>query len=694
MKLVLCSLVLGCLASALAAPQSQPVRWCLKSAAEKKKCDALVKASPRFSCVQKSSTLDCIKAIKEAHADAITLDGGDVYEAGLKNYNLHPVVAEDHGPGSDTCYYAVAVVKKGSGFSFSDLKGKKSCHTGLGKSAGWNIPIGTLVSMGLTDWKGAEDEPIEKAVSRFFSGSCVPGADKSLYPGLCSQCKGDCSRSQKEPYYDYSGAFQCLKDGKGDVAFVKHLTVPDSEKPNYELLCKDGTRKAISEYASCHLAQVPAHAVVSRKSPALAKRIWESLEDAKSKFSLFRSDAYGGKDLVFKDSTQKLVHLPETMDSFLYLGAEYMSVIRSLKGETIGKSRSGAVQWCTTGHFEMNKCDDWAINSVAAKSRTRVECAREATVEDCVKKIMRGDADAISLDGGEIYSAGKCGLIPAMVEQYDADQCKVSGATGSYFAVAVVKKGSGLTWKTLKGKKSCHTGIGRTAGWNVPMGLIHKEIRSCNFSDYFSQSCAPGAKKGSSLCALCVGSGKKVGETNKCVASSEENYYGYTGAFRCLVEGGGDVAFVKHTTVEENTAGRNPADWAKNLKASDFELLCPTGPPVAAVNQYKTCNLAQVPSHGVMVRPESRSKVIAFLNEQQELFGRGKKGNFTLFTSTEGKNLLFKDTTQCLQEVPLGQTSKEFLKTDYYDAVTKLSECETSVAQLVKSCTFHTCQKH
>lgn len=43
-----------------------------------------------------------------------------------------------------TSYLAVAVVKKGSGFQLDELQGKKSCHTGLGRSAGWNIPVGLL----------------------------------------------------------------------------------------------------------------------------------------------------------------------------------------------------------------------------------------------------------------------------------------------------------------------------------------------------------------------------------------------------------------------------------------------------------------------------------------------------------------------------------------------------------------------
>lgn len=32
---------------------------------------------------------------------------------------------------------------------------------------------------------------------------------------------------------------------------------------------------------------------------------------------------------------------------------------------------------------------------------------------------QRKEADAMAVDGGQVYTAGKCGLIPAMVEQYD-----------------------------------------------------------------------------------------------------------------------------------------------------------------------------------------------------------------------------------------------------------------------------------
>lgn len=48
--------------------------------------------------------------------------------------------------------------------------------------------------------------------------------------------------------------------------------------------------------------------------------------------------------------------------------------------------------------------------------------------------------------------------------------------------MAVVKKSDAhLTWNSLRGKKSCHTAVGTSAGWNIPMGLIYNHTGSCKF---------------------------------------------------------------------------------------------------------------------------------------------------------------------------------------------------------------------
>ena len=92
------------------------------------------------------------------------------------DHSLVPIVGEDYYNRSGlegASYKAVAVVKKSnSDITFKKLKGKTSCHTGAGKTAGWNVPIGTLLRMKLME----QDESCNAYVSagKFFSKSCVP----------------------------------------------------------------------------------------------------------------------------------------------------------------------------------------------------------------------------------------------------------------------------------------------------------------------------------------------------------------------------------------------------------------------------------------------------------------------------------------------------------------------------------------
>ncbi|NXJ76759.1 TRFE protein, partial [Trogon melanurus] len=674
-----------------AAPPKPTVRWCTISSAEEKKCndlrDLMQQESIALSCLQKATYLDCIKAISNNEADAISLDGGHVFEAGLAPYKLKPIVAEvyEQSGGSTTNYYAVAVVKKNTGFTINDLQGKTSCHTGLGRSAGWNIPIGTLLHRGDIKWDGKDSASIEQAVANFFSASCVPGA--TTEQKLRRQCKVDKSTCTTSPFYSgYSGAFCCLKDGKGDVAFVKHTTVQENapeDKDSYELLCLDGSRQPVDKYKECHWARVPAHAVVARDDDK-ADDIWNFLEKAEEKFGKGKTNTFqlfgppgkkdtGSKDLLFKDSAVKLKRIPALMDSQLYLGFDYYSAIQSLRKDQLNSNRrENKTRWCAVGKDEKNKCDLWSV-----MSNGEVECTVADNTKDCIIKIMKGEADAISLDGGFVYTAGVCGLVPVMGESYDVfNPSPFYLLKASYFAVAVVKKSdSEITWNNLQGKKSCHTAVGRTAGWNIPMGLIHNRTGNCNFDEYFSASCAPGSRPDSRLCQLCKGSGRIPPE--KCVASSHEKYYGYTGAFRCLVEAG-DVAFIKHTIVEENTEGTNKEAWAKGLKLDDFELLCTNGQR-ANVMDYRTCHLAKVPTHAVVTRPEKAEKVRELLQGQEKLFGtKGvEKDRFKMFES-QTKDLLFKDLTKCLVKLRDGITYKEFLGDEYYASVASLNTCNPS----------------
>lgn len=137
-----------------------------------------------------------------------------------------------------------------------------------------------------------------------------------------------------------------------------------------------------------------------------------------------------------------------------------------------------------------------------------------------------------------------------------------------------------------------------------------------------------------------------------CRRDASEDYYGHTGAFRCLVEGGGDVAFVKHTTVFENTGGKKREWWVRDNLMEDFELLCPDGNFTvfsqkqnyssiatvvgtrAEVNDYSKCNLGKIKANAIVARggySYNQTQIDAYVNlfmYAQRFYGRKTSDEF------------------------------------------------------------------
>ncbi|XP_012580268.1 PREDICTED: inhibitor of carbonic anhydrase-like [Condylura cristata] len=693
MRLAIAALLCaGALGLCLADPE-KTVRWCTISNREAKKCSNMRKAlpvnGPLISCVKRTSSFECIKAIVANEADAVTIEVGLLFWASMASYDIKPVVTELYGSKDDPQMYpyVVAVVKKGSNFQLNQLRGKKSCHPSLEWFTGWTIPNEILFP----------SHPGQEAAAKFFSSSCVPCADRKKSPNLCQLCAGTgmdkCACSSNEPYFGYSGAFKCLQNG-GDVGFMRHMAVFENlkdkaDRDQYELLCRDNTRKSVEDYKECFLAQVPSHIIVSRSLGDKQDLIWELLnyaqehfgKDNSTEFQLFETPH--GEDLLFTDATRGFFRVPPVMDAKLYLGNERFAAIQHLRGAVEDSQR---VRWCAVGQHERAKCDEWS-----AVSGGILQCASQETTENCIAAIVKGEADAMSLDGGYVYTAGKCGLVPVMAEKYKANddseqrgpQC-VNTNIGGYYSVAVVKKSDAdLTWSSLRGKKSCHPAVGSSEGWIIPMGLIYNKTGSCKFDEFFSQSCAPGSDPESSLCALCDGSGDPA---LKCVPNSREKYYGSSGALRCLVEKG-DVAFMKLSAVLQNTNGRNTEPWAKDLKQEDFELLCLDGTR-KPVTEAQSCHLAVVPNHAVVSRKDKAEFVRRMLFNQQELFGRNgfQYRMFQLFRSSVVKDLLFSDETECLADIQDKTTYQKYLGPEYLTAIANVRPCLTS--ELLDACTF------
>uniref|UniRef100_A0A1Q3FHF5 Putative lactotransferrin n=1 Tax=Culex tarsalis TaxID=7177 RepID=A0A1Q3FHF5_CULTA len=732
----------------------QQMVWCATSEAELFKCRNFTVALERDRALFDSYFLDvscyygfdqdeCMRLIDEGKAHIMSLDAGEVYTGG-RHHSLVPIMQEGYD-GGFTQYHAVAVVKKDSlpdVTSLRHLKGKKACFSWVGSYAGWTIPIYTIQREGGMDITDCNNHV--KTATDYFGQSCAVNSLVDKYnpigdnsDKLCHLCTGKVPGEKctpKDPYAGFEGAFRCLVE-KGEIAFVKHTTVnemvesgliPGVTVDQFELLCKDGSRKPISEYRQCHWGLVQSHAlVVSSARTTNERRRYKkfftqavNLYSSKSKrfngtanaaedryrnqdrynnnnnnryftstttdrynygrdvdedrnanetqfyekFDLFESRRYGKRlNLMFQDAARYLAPIEENNQNFQnYLGPA-LELIYGVRACPVSR-----MSLCVTSEPEMEKCIKMRTALKAQLIKPDMQCLKAHSHVDCMRHVNAGLADVVVLDASDVYTGGlKYDLLPFMSEIYDLGE-------PDYYVVAVAKEEDPDTELTyLKGKNTCHSGINTAAGWVYPMAYLISNgwirpygcdsIRAA--AEYFTKSCVPGVISNEynqgvpydNLCDLCRG-----GSYRYCRRDASEDFYGNTGAFRCLVEGGGHVAFVRHTTVLENTGGKKREWWARNTLPDDFELLCPDGTR-AEINEYKRCNLGKVKANTIVTRGGQNynaTQLNAYINlftYAQQYYGRREADEFSFslfYSNPPYHDLIFSDATRELRLVP------------------------------------------
>lgn len=407
------------------------------------------------------------------------------------------------------------------------------------------------------------------------------------------------------------------------------------------------------------------------------------------KFDLFDSSRYGTKtNLMFQDSSRSFAPIPEENQNYAgYLG-DNLNIIYGVRDcPVLGMTL------CVTSDPEMEKCVKMKTALKAQLIKPEMHCYKAHSHINCMQAIRSGVADVSVFDASDVYTGGfRYDLIPFMSEIYNL-------GSPEYYVVAIAKDKDPDTELTyLKNKRTCHSGVNTAAGWVMPMAYLitNSWIRpyGCDSlraaAEYFSKSCVPGALSHeysfgtpyNNLCDLCHGASRRY-----CRRDASEDFYGHTGALRCLVEGGGDVAFAKHTTVSENAGGKRREWWARNRLNDDFQLLCPDGTR-GLLNEYERCNLGKAKANAILTRGGefyNETELNAYTNlfiYAQQFYGRKDQDafSFSMFYSYPPySDLIFQDATRQLVVIPEEKRAYDAYLGGTFMRARRITDCDSGV---------------
>ena len=240
--LLICTTLSGCLG-----PEEEKIKIAFKTQDDYDNPDANPQRLADFIAEQTgmevelypiSSDLAAIEALRFGHADVAILDGGSAWLA-WQQHGFEAILADQKSDVSNYYIASAMLLNRSDIQSLEDLEGRDSCHTGWLKSAGMLMPMGYMIGQGLVEVSGDEEDidSLRTTIENHFGNASIPGS-------------GDV-------YYGYGGAFRCMTEGFGDVAFAKTTSYGDHCEGND--WCLDRSEYRMLEPA---FGRVPSHSVM------------------------------------------------------------------------------------------------------------------------------------------------------------------------------------------------------------------------------------------------------------------------------------------------------------------------------------------------------------------------------------------------------------------------------------------------
>jgi melanoma-associated antigen p97 len=396
-----------------------------------------------LNCVVAKDRYECLNFVSSNKADVFNVDPSELYIAG-KIYNLVPFAMEEF-MNRPYRYKAVALVRRDRGPKSGDLRGVKSCHTGIYRNAGYSIPTGFI----LEKTKPAPDCRGELySVEKYFGESCIPGKYspdpkidiqlKRRHPNLCKLCKNPSTCSSSDEYAGYTGAIKCLVDGRGDVAFTKADAVDgyfqdkSDQLNDYEYLCPNGTRTKIENIPECYLAKRPTNTYVTRKNNVnLVDNYYELLKRIYKQHS---SNSYYRSNKVFDSfyNVPNILKLPVEYQGYEQFLDKYLA---SIERPLQGCGDSNDIKLCTTSSEEYTKCMNLKRVLFAYKIRPELKCIQKSSKSFCLDALKSNEVDIVSLDLQSFVKFGSSKNLQALAASYD--KCDLVSKEPKSFAVTL-----------------------------------------------------------------------------------------------------------------------------------------------------------------------------------------------------------------------------------------------------------------
>uniref|UniRef100_A0A1B0BXC0 Transferrin n=1 Tax=Glossina palpalis gambiensis TaxID=67801 RepID=A0A1B0BXC0_9MUSC len=605
-----------------------------------------LEATSNIECVVGVDRLDCVRRIHKGTAHFGVLSSEDLVAARWASVEIL-VASELRLHNTPFEYEIVAVVDNEADIhTVHDLRGAKLCHPGYGLENHWteilaNYFESTLISKSCDSGISLTEDKI-RASARYFGPSCKAGPwvpdpkqDRLLkdrYPSLCQMCYDSYRCDIGDKHWGRRGALYCLTSGGGNVAWARLDDVKShfgltgltaqAEISEYSYLCADGHLQPINTTRPCVWVAKPWPVVAARRNHAAqVQALITGLnhDDSKSWQNALLSllETYH-IDIVPLDNV-----IP--IDDYLDQAPAYQS---AYSFPECNPPRS--VVFCTTSIIQHIKCSWLQEASQVYGVQPNIQCIRSPALSNCLDDVKYKTADVVLVDHeNRIRAQRDFDLIPLL---YEFSQ----GMHQRYVTIAIVRKEAKLeNFSQLKGVKACLPSYEGPAYLSVMHTIANKTGQVTALHHFFHRNSCTWHPK----------------QKNKC----PEHYKGDEGAFRCLAEGNGDVAFLSSSVYKQYMVGNLTSPWLHKIGHKSFKVLCPYGDNEKR-SKFEYCYLHWTTRGHLMTHKNTlirHNEIYNTLKDMDALFGKKYKTEtrpFTMYGIFDQKhNIIFRDETDGLK---------------------------------------------